>query len=184
MYLVCFRPERYFLLIAHVCTLSIFTAGLVLELPCKTLETFYVLWITTLWTSILPLMNMVRTKSLLVGWSWMVVLTWVPLLTLWSGLVRMLSLLALAWWEVCSLMSYQVHLNHLAVTCNLFYVMCSILWWFHLFSKLPNFACRKLLQINITIIDGLHLWGKTGIFLCAQYLQFLVGTWQETPVFI
>ena len=97
-------------------------------------------------------MGLVRIKSLLVGWHLMIVFTWVPLLTLWSGLKRLLFPHTLAWWEVCSLMSHQVHLNHLGVTCNLFYMMCSRLWWL---SKLSDFVWRKLLQIYITCIDGL-----------------------------
>ena len=135
--------------------MTTFSAVLTLKLPHRTLETFYVLWITTIWTSISSLMSLGRIKSFLVGWYLMVVFTWVPLVTLWSGLVGMLFPLALDLWEVCSLMSHQIHLSHLGITCNLFYVMCGRLWWLHLLSKLPNFACRKLLQINVRIIDGL-----------------------------
>ena len=85
----------------------------------------------------------------------MIVFTWIPPVTLWSRLERLLFPLALAWWEVSSLMSHQIHLSCLGVTCNLFNMMCSRPEWLHLLCKLPDFACKKHFQIYITIIDGL-----------------------------
>ena len=62
-----------------------------------------------------------------------------------------------------------------------------ILKTIHFLAKLPHLACWKLLQINIRINYGfgdklLILRRKTRIYLYARYLQFLVGTWQETWV--
>ena len=55
---------------------------------------------------------------------------------------------------------------------------------FHFLGKLPHLTCRKLLKINIGFIygfeDKLLIFRKSRIYFCARYLQFLVGTWQET----
>ena len=170
MHLGCSRLERYFLLVAQACKITTFTASLALELPSRTLETFYVLWITTLWTSISSLISLTRTKFYLVGWHLMIVFTYVPHVSLWSRLVRMLFLLALVWWEVCSLMSHQVHLSHLGVTCNLYYVICVRLWWLHLLSKLPNFAgnfSRSTLEsLMVLETNSSSLSKKQNISIC------------------
>ena len=140
--------------VAQACKMTIFLILSALVLSWRTHETFNVFRITTPGTSISSLMCLICIKSFLVGWSFILVFTWVPLLTIWSGLVVMLLPLALAWWEVCSLMPQQVYLSHLGVTCNFFDVSNSWLWRLHLLDKLPHLACRKLLQINIGIIYG------------------------------
>ena len=100
-------------------------------------------------------MSLIRIKCLLVGWPLMIVFTWIPLVTLWFRLERLLSLLAPTCQGLFSLMSHQIDLSHLGVTCNFFNMMCCRLWCLQHLCKLPDFACRKLLQICITIIDGL-----------------------------
>ena len=134
--------------------MSIYVTSLTLQLSFRTLETFYFLGISTHWTSIFSLMCLFRIKFPLVGSHLLVVFTCISLVTLWSWLERLLFPLALAWWEVHSLMSYQIDWGHLGVTCNLFDVMCFSLWCLHLLCKLPDFACRKLLQMYTAIIYG------------------------------
>ena len=87
-------------------------------------------------------MGLFRIKLLLVWWYLLFVFTWIPLVAEWSWLERLLLLLT--WWEVCVLMSHQIDLGHLGVTCNLFGVMHCDLWCFHLLCKLPVFVCREL----------------------------------------
>ena len=170
--------------VAQACKMTIYLTLSALVLSCRTLETFRMFRITTLGTSLSSLMCLAWIKSLLVRWHIMVVFTQVHLLTLWSGIVGMLFPLALAWWEVCYLMSQQVHLSCLGVTCNFVNVPSGRLWGLHFLGKLPHLACWKLLQISIEIIYGfenkLHLLGKTRKYLNARYFLFLVGTWQET----
>ena len=100
-------------------------------------------------------MCLIRIKFLLIGWHLLTVFTWIPLVAPWSRLERLLFPLALAWWEVCSLMSHQIDLWCLGFTCNLFNMMYRSFRCLHLFCKLPDFACRNLLQIYIAIIYAL-----------------------------
>ena len=51
-------------------------------------------------------------------------------------------------------MSHQIDLAHFGVTCNLFDMMPCGLLCLHLLSKLPDFACRELLEIYAAIIYG------------------------------
>ena len=160
----------------------IFTAGLALELPCRTLETSYVFGITTLWTSISSLMCLVWIKPFLAEWSLILFFTWVPLLTLWSGLVRMLFPLALAWWEVCSFMHHQVHLSTLGVTCfmslavdfedSIFLASCLIL-------LAGNFS-RSILESLIVLETSSSSLRKNQKISQCKILAVLVGNWQET----
>ena len=76
-------------------------------------------------------------SNLLKGGLWFLCSLGIPLVTLWSRLVRMLFPLGFAWWEVCSLMPHKINLCHLGVTCNCFDVFSSWLWRFHLLGKLP-----------------------------------------------
>ena len=156
MHLWCFRFKWDFLLVAQASEVTIFVADLALELPGRTLDPLYMLWITTLQTSISSLMGLVRIKSFLGSWHIMVVFTSESLVTLWFWLVRVLFPLALTWWEVCSLMPHEISFSCLRVTCNLFYMPCSRLWRFHLLGKLSHLAWWELLQINVRIIDDLE----------------------------
>ena len=81
-------------------------------LPGRTPETFYMFGITTLWTSISSFVCLAWIK-LLKGCSLILVFTWIPLMTLWSRLVRMLFLLGFAWWEVFSMIPHKTNLCHL-----------------------------------------------------------------------
>ena len=97
--------------------MSILITSFTVELFGRTLETFYMFWISTLWISIFCCMGLFRIIFLLVGWHLMlIVFTWIPLV--WSWLERVF-LLALAWWEVSLLISHQIDLGHLKFTCNL-----------------------------------------------------------------
>ena len=121
-------------------------------------------------------------KNFLKGWSFILMFTWVPLL--WSRLVGMLFPLALAWWEVCSLMPHEINLSHLGITCNLFDVPSGRL-------GIPSSwqaasPCMLETWINLYLNhwwssrQTLHLLRNTRRHLCARYLQFLVGIWKET----
>ena len=84
------------------------------------------------------------------------------LVTGWSRLYKGLSLLVLACWEVCMLMSHQIDLSHLGVTSHLLDVPGSCLRTLHLLCKLPDLACRKLVQVYVAVINC--LWDKLFIF--------------------
>ena len=136
-------------------------------------------------------MGLFRITFLFVGWHLMlIVFTLVPLVTGWSYLERMF-LLVLAWWEVCSLMSHQIDLGHLGVTCNLFDVICCDVMAFE--ASIFLASCLTLLAGNFSKsillpfmvwTQTLHLSRRTRLYLYARYLQFLVGTWQETLVHV
>ena len=74
----------------------------------------------TCFESLFSFISVFRINFLLVGWHLLIVFTWIPLVALLSWLERFTFLLILAWWEVCFLMSYQIDLGCLRVTCNLF----------------------------------------------------------------
>ena len=116
--------------------MAIFVTCLSLELPGRTFEIFYVFGVTTLWTFIFSLMCLAWIKFLL-RWYIMVVLTWVPLVTVFF------------FW-----MPHKVNLSCLGINCNLFEVSSSRLWRLHLFGRLPHLACWKLFQIYIWNIYG------------------------------
>ena len=141
-----------FLLVTEACEVSIFMTRLVLEFLGWTLETFNVIWISTLLTYLLVLVYIRGIKALPVT---MLPVTCIILVTGWSRLNKGLPLLVLAWWEVCALMSHQIDLSHLGVPCHLLDVPDGHLWALYLLCKLPDLACRKLVQICITVIDCL-----------------------------
>ena len=123
-----------------------------LKLLGWTLETFNVIWISTLLTSLLVPVNILGIKTLLV-----MALPFIcnNLATGWSRLHKGFSLLVLAYWEVCTLVPHQIDLNHLGVTCHLLIVPGSCLWTLHLLCKLPDLACRKLVQFYVAVINCL-----------------------------
>ena len=85
----------FLLLIAQDSKLPTFITGLALKLACRTFKPFNMFKISTLGTSISSLMCLAWIKSWLVGWSLILVFTWIPLVTLWSWL------LDLNLWEFC-----------------------------------------------------------------------------------
>ena len=110
--LVClgvFLLKIWLLFVAQAGKMTIFVTGLSLELPGRTLETFYMLGVTTLWTSMSSFVCLAWIKFLK-GWSLILVFIGVPILTLWSLLVGMLFLLGLAWWEASPLMPHEINL--------------------------------------------------------------------------
>ena len=78
-----------------------------LKLLGWTLETFNVILISTLLTSVLVLVNILGIKALLVM---ALLVTCVILVTGCSRLHEGFSLLVLASWEVCTLMPHQIDL--------------------------------------------------------------------------
>ena len=164
----------------------IFTAGLALELPCRTLKTFYVFGITTLWTSISSLMFLVWIKSFLVGWSMILVLHlrylfWLFDLDLWECCFCLLLLCgrSVLW---CLIRFTWATWGLLAT-----YLMCLVVD----FEDLVFLAsCITLLAGNFSrsILESLMVlesnpWSfrkKQKISPCNDTWQFLVGTWQET----
>ena len=145
MQLECSGLWRLWPSVLQACNITISLTISALVLSCRTLKTFYVLWMTTLWTSISYFMCLIWITFFLVRWPLILVLTWVPLLTLWSRPVGMLFPLVPAWLEVCSLVLHKISLSHLVVTCNLFYMPSNRLWGFHFLGKLPHLTCWKLL---------------------------------------
>ena len=175
--------KRWLLFVAQAGKMTIFVTGLALTLPGRTLETFYIHGITTFWTSISSFVYLAWIRFLK-GWSLILLFIGVPLLMLLSLLVGMLFQFGLAQWEVRFLMPHEINLSCLGVTCNYFDMSSSWLWRLHFLGMLPHLTCRKLLKINIRISEGLGdklliFQKKNRIYLCARYLQFLVGTWQE-----
>ena len=61
-------------------------------------------------------------------------------------------------------MFHQIDLGYLGVTCNLFNVMHCCLWCLYFLCNLSNFACRKLVKINTTVIDGF----RHKFFICQE----------------
>ena len=84
--------------------------------------------------------------------------TFIILVTGWSKLHKRFSLLVLACWEVCTLMPHQIGLSHLGVTCHLLDVPGRHLWALHFLCKLPDLACRKLVQVCVAVINYLGRW--------------------------
>ena len=72
----------------------------------------------------------------------MLPVTCIVLLTGWSRFNKGLPLLVLACWEVCTLVSHQIDLSHLGITCQLL-------------SKQPDLACQEPVKVYITVIDCL-----------------------------
>ena len=59
------------------------------------------------------------------------------------------------WWEVCALVLHKINLNHLGVTCHLLDIPGGCLRTLHLLCKLPDLACRKLVEVYVAIINCL-----------------------------
>ena len=125
---------------------------LALKFLCWTLETFNVIWISTLLATLLVLVNILGIKAILVI---VLPVTCIILVTGWSKLHKGLHLLVLACWEVCALMSQQIDLSCLGVTCHLLDVPVGCLGTFHLLCKLPDLAWRTPVQVYVAIIDCL-----------------------------
>ena len=81
-----------------------------LKLLCWTLETYNVIWISTLLRSLLVLVNILGINDLLVM---ALPVTCIILVTGWSRLCKGFPLLVHAYLEVCTLMSHQIDLIHL-----------------------------------------------------------------------
>ena len=142
--LMCFewtRSKRLPLHVTQAREVTIFMAIPALVFSCRTFDPFYMFVISTLVMSISSIMCLAWIKSFLIWWSFILVFTWVALLTFLSGLMGMLFLLALTWWEVCLLMSFVISSGRH--------------WRLHFLGKLPPCACWKLLKINIGTIHGL-----------------------------
>ena len=107
--------------------MTISVRRLALEPPGWTLETFCMLVVTSIWTSISSFVCFAWIKFLK-GWSLILVFIGVPLLTLWSLLVRMLFPFGLASCGVSFSMPHEVNLGSLGVTCNCFDVSSVWLW--------------------------------------------------------
>ena len=129
-----------FLLITEACEVPLFITRFALKFLGWTLETFIVIWISTLLTSLFVPVIILGIKTHLVM---VLSLTCIILVNGWSRLDRKFSFLILACWEVCSLMSCQIDLSCLGVTCHLLDVPGGQLWTHHLLSKLSDLACGK-----------------------------------------
>ena len=140
-----------FLLVTEACEVPIYMARLALEFLGWTLETLNAIWISTLMPSLLSFEYILGINALLVT---MLPVTCIILVSGWSRLNKWL-LLVLAWWEVCALMSHQIDLSYLGVTCHLLDVSGGCLWTLHLLCKMPDLACRTLGQIYINVVDCL-----------------------------
>ena len=141
-------PKTYsfqkILLVAEATEMTIFVTVFTLILSCRTLEPFCMFGISTRMTSIFSLMDLAMIEFFLVGWLLLIVITWVPLVTIWSGLVMLLFPLGFSWWELCSLMPHNINLGHLGVTWNCFNVSSSWLWGFHLLGNLSYLAAENV----------------------------------------
>ena len=146
----CSWFKRHLFLVTQACEMSIFVTRFTLILLGRTLKTFHMSGIPTLGTFSCTCMGLVRIKHLLVWWH--LLLTCILFVTGWPWLER-LFLLLLAWWEVCMLVSHQIDLAQLGVTCNLFDVICCCLWSLYFLCKLSDFACRKLFKTYASVID-------------------------------
>ena len=121
-----------------------------------TLET-YTYRITTFFTSPLVLINMPGIKTFLVivvVWRYWLSVACIILVTGWSGFQKRLLLLVFACFEFCVLVSHNINLCHLRVACHLLVMSGGCLWTFHLFSKLPDLACWKPIQVYVAVIDS------------------------------
>ena len=97
-----------FLLITWACKVSILNTRSALKLLGWILETFNVILISTLLTSLLVFVNILGIKALIVM---TVPVTCTILVTGWSRLYKGFPILVLACWEVCALMSHQIDLS-------------------------------------------------------------------------
>ena len=141
-----------FLLVTVACEVPIFMTRFALKLLGWTLETCNVIWISTLLTSLLVPVNILGIKALLVL---ALPVSCIILVTGWSRLHKVFSLLVFACWEVCTLMPHQIDVSHLGVTCHLLDVPGSHLCTLHLLCKLPDLACGKLVQVYVAVINCL-----------------------------
>ena len=141
-----------FLLLTEACEVPILVTRLELKLLCWTLETFNVIWIFPLLTYLLVLVYILGIKALLVI---ALPVTCIIVVTGWSRLQKELPHLVFACWEVFVLMSHQIDLSQLGVTCHLLDVPGSCLRTLHFLYKFPDLACRKLVQVYVSVINCL-----------------------------
>ena len=134
-----------FFLVTEACEVPILMTRFALKLLGWTLKTFNVIWISTLLTSLLVLVNILGTKALLVM---ALPVTCIILVTGWPRFHKVFSLLELACWEVCTLMPQQIDLSHLGVTCHLLDMPGSHLWALHLQKVHLLGKCVKILETS------------------------------------
>ena len=130
-----------FLLVTEACEVPILMTRFALKLPGWTLETFNVIWISTLLTSLLVLVNILGIKALLVM---ALPVTCIILVTGWSRLDKVFFLLVFACCKVFMLVPHLIDLRCLGVTCHLFDVPCSL--WLPLGSPFSLQAAWPCLQ--------------------------------------
>ena len=148
---MCFWLESNLFLETQACEVSILVTGLTLIFLSWAFESFNMPGIPTFRTPIFACMSLLGIKLSSVFWN--LLFTYLSLDTLWSLLEGFP--LAYAWWKICSLVSHQIDLGYLLVSCLLLDVSCSCLGCFHLLC-LPNLACRELDKVNTALIEGLR----------------------------
>ena len=82
--------------------------------------------------------------------------TCIILMTGWSRLYKGFSLLVLACWEVCTLVPHEIDLSCLGFICHVLNVPGSYHLALHFLCKLPDFACGKLVQVYVAVINCLE----------------------------
>ena len=125
--------------------MSILVTSFTLKLLGRTLETFHMFGISTLGTCLSFLVwACLGSNFFLYGGT-----CWCSLeyhcVTGWAWLEGVF-LLVLSWWEVCTLMSHQMDLGCLVVTCNLFDVTCAVAFEASIFLA----SCLTLLGGNFS----------------------------------
>ena len=141
----------FFLLVTEACEVPTLMTRFALKPLGWTLETFNVN--LNLHTSDIPLCSFKHSWHQSSSCNGFV--TCIILVTDWSRFHTGFSLLVLACWEVCALMSHQIDLSHLGVTCHLIDVPGSHLITLHLPCKLPDLVCRNLAQVYVAVINCL-----------------------------
>ena len=176
--------KRWLLFIVQTGKMTIFVTGLALKHPSRTLETFYILGVTTLWTSISSFVCLALIKLLKDG-LWFLCsleyLFWLFDLCLWEccfhldllgGRSTLWCLIRLTWATWGSLAA--------ALTCLVVGFEDSIILASCLSLLAWNFSRSIWESFMVLETNSSSFRKKTRIYLYARYLQFLVGTWQET----
>ena len=141
--LVCFWFEGNLFLETQTCEVSVFVTGIALVFLGRILDSSTCLESPHLEHLSLLVWACLGSNLLLYGGACC------SLVTPWCWLKGLPP--AFAWWEVCLLVSHQVDLGCLGITCYLLDVLHSCFGCFHLLCKLPDLACREPVKVNTAV---------------------------------
>ena len=129
------------LLITQATEVAKFMTNLTLVLACWTPKPFSVEGVTTFWISVWHCVLRIKSSFIFLWPSWFFIIKHVGFFPKLEGFIFPLGL---AGWYLCALMSQEINLYCLWVSCDLFNMFYSGMGTFQLLFQLAHCTCWKL----------------------------------------